>query len=86
MLLRIFAAAAFTLAAAAPFSASAQQQAPRVQAILNKLDASSARFTSAQADFEKGPLQLSDQGYGASRTAKVYFKRGVGQHSVWHGA
>jgi outer membrane lipoprotein-sorting protein len=71
---RIFAVAAFTLAAAA---AQGQQQTPKVQAILAKLDAASAHFTSAQADFEKdlynAVIKDTDKQNG-----KVYFKRESG--------
>jgi outer membrane lipoprotein-sorting protein len=74
MLHRILAAAAFTLAATA---APAQQQTPQVQAILTKLDAASAHFTSAQADFEKdlynAVIKETDKQDG-----KVYFKREAG--------
>jgi len=74
MLHRILAAAAFTLAATA---APAQQQTPQVQAILIKLDAASAHFTSAQADFEKdlynAVIKETDKQDG-----KVYFKREAG--------
>jgi len=74
MLHRILAAAAFTLAATV---APAQQQTPQVQAILTKLDAASAHFTSAQADFEKdlynAVIKETDKQDG-----KVYFKREAG--------
>jgi len=74
MLHRILAAAAFTLAATV---AQAQQQTPRVQAILTRLDNASAHFTSAQADFEKdlynAVIRETDKQNG-----KVYFKRESG--------
>ena len=72
MLHRIFAAAAFTLAAS-----TAQAQTPQIAALLGKLDAASARFTSAQADFEKdlynAVIKDTDRQNG-----KVYFKREAG--------
>jgi outer membrane lipoprotein-sorting protein len=78
MLHRILAAAAVTLAVtAAAVSAQAQQQTPQVQAMLTKLDAASAHFTSAQADFEKdlynAVIKDTDKQNG-----KVYFKRESG--------
>jgi outer membrane lipoprotein-sorting protein len=72
MLQRILAVAAIALVATA-----AQAQTPQVQAILTKLDAASARFTSAQADFEKdlynAVVKDTDKQEG-----KVYFKREAG--------
>jgi outer membrane lipoprotein-sorting protein len=74
MLHRILAAAAITLAATA---APAQQQTPQVKALVDRLNASSARFTSAQADFEKllynAVIKDTDKQNG-----KVYFKRESG--------
>ena len=74
MLHRILAVAAFSFAASA---AEAQQQTPQVQAVLTRLDAASARFTSAQADFEKdlynAVIKETDKQNG-----KVYFKREAG--------
>jgi outer membrane lipoprotein-sorting protein len=70
---RILAAAAFMLAA----TSAQAQQTPQVQAILTKLDSASARFTSAQADFEKdlynAVIKETDKQNG-----KVYFKRESG--------
>lgn len=73
MLQRILAAAAFAVAA----SAVQAQQTPQVQAILTKLDAASAHFSSAQADFEKD-LYNSVIKDTDKQNGMVYFKRGAG--------
>lgn len=71
---RILTATAFALASG---MACAQQPTPQLQALIARLDAASARFTSAQADFEKdlynAVIKETDKQNG-----KVYFKREAG--------
>ena len=74
MFQRILAAAAFTLAVTA---APIPQQTPQVQGIIDRLNTSSARFTSAQADFEKD-LYNSVIKETDKQNGKVYFKREAG--------
>jgi outer membrane lipoprotein-sorting protein len=74
MFQRILAATAFPFAVTA---APIPQQTPQVQGIIDRLNTSSAHFTSAQADFEKD-LYNSVIKETDKQNGKVYFKREAG--------